>query len=168
MIGPSGDWFLVYDWTTGLTGYVHGDYVSYYERNPEPKWEGVCNADDSNLRSGPSTNFAKYTPLNAGDKVYVYYQSKNWYYVMDCRNGRGGFVYASYITPGNAAPEVLRGDANGSDSVTTSDASLVLRFAIGSASLRDQALLAADYTHDGTVSAEDAAAILRHLVGLID
>lgn len=166
VLGTNGDWLRVYEYATGMTGYVHGDYVSYYERAPEVHWEGVCNADDSNLRAGPSTNFEKYRPLNTGDKVYVYYASKNWYFVMDRRLGRGGFIYKSYITLGDAAPAVVRGDANGSGSVTAADASLVLRWYLASATLFDEALLAADYTHNGTVDAEDGAAILRHLVGL--
>ncbi len=164
--GQSGDWLAVYDWASGLSGYVHGDCVSYYEREPKPHWEGVCNADDSNLRAGPSTNFAKYRPLNTGDKVWVYYASKNWYYVMDRRLGQGGFIFKNYITLGDPAPEVLWGDTNGTGSVTTADAALILRWLIGTSSLYDAALLAADCAQNGTVNAEDAAAILRYLVGL--
>lgn len=164
--GTSGEWLRVYDAASKKTGFVHGDYVSYYERNPEPQWEGVCNADDSNLRSGPSTNFSKYWPLNKGDKVYVYYQSKNWYYVMDRATGQGAFIWKSYITPGSPVPAVMRGDANGTKNVTAADASLILRFAVKLSVIKDEALLAADYTHDGTVDTADAAAILRHVVGL--
>ncbi len=166
VIEESGSWRRVYDTASGRTGYVHGDYVSYYERSPQPHWEGFCNADDSNLRSGPSTNFEKYRPLNKGDKVYVYYQSKNWYFIMDRATGQGGFIYGSYITLGADAPEVLRGDANGTGSITPADAALILQYLVKRSPLTDRNLLAADYTRNGTVDAEDAAAILRHIVGL--
>ncbi|MBQ6234440.1 MAG: SH3 domain-containing protein [Clostridia bacterium] len=166
VLSESGDWLQVYDEASGKTGYVHGDYVSYYERSPQPHWEGVCNADDSNLRQGPSTNFGKYRPLNKGDKVYVYYQSKNWYYIMDRATGQGAFIWKSYITLGAEAPTALKGDANGNGTVTASDASLILQFAVNRVRILDEALLAADYSGDGTVNAADAAAILRHVVGL--
>ncbi len=162
----SGSWLKVYDGTNGRTGWVHGDYVSYYEREPEPHWEGVCNADDSNLRKGPSTNFAKYRPLNNGDKVYVYYQSKNWYYIMDRATGQGAFIWKNYITLGADIPAYLPGDANGSEDVTAADAALILLFAVGKEPIRDSNLLAADYRRDGTVDVSDAAAILRYVVGL--
>ena len=145
---------------------MHGNYVSYYEREPKPHWEGVCNADDSNLRQGPSTNFAKYRPLNQGDKVYVYYQSKNWYFIMDRATGQGAFIWKSYITLGADAPEVLPGDPNGTGDLTPADAALILRYLVKLSALSDRNLLAADYTQNGTVDASDAATILRHIVGL--
>lgn len=167
----SGKWDKVYDEESGRTGWVHDDYVAYYEREPRPHREGVCNADNSNLRSGPSTNFEKFQPLNQGDKVYVYYETGNarfgyWYYVMDRARGQGGFIYKSYITPGADAPEVLRGDASGDGSISPADAALVLQYLVKRASLTDGRLLAADYTQNGTVDASDAAAILRHIIGL--
>lgn len=167
----SGKWDKVYDETSGRTGWVSDNYVAYYEREPQPHWEGVCNADDSNLRSGPSTNFTEYSPLNKGDRVYVYYETGSgyggdWYYIMDRATGRGAFIWKSYITLGADAPEYLRGDANDTGDVTPADAALILRFLAKRSPLTDKNLLAADYTQNGTVDAADAAAILRHLVGL--
>ncbi|MBR0507653.1 MAG: SH3 domain-containing protein [Clostridia bacterium] len=162
----TGDWAYVIDDRSGKTGYVHSDGVSYYERKPVPRWEGVCNADDTNLRSGPSTNFSKYWPLNKGDKVYVYYQSGNWYFVMDRATGQGAFIYKTYVTKGGSVPSFTRGDADRSGSVGVTDASLVLRYLVKLSPLADEALLAADYTRDGTVNASDASAILRRAAGL--
>lgn len=164
--GKSGSWLKVLDEESGKTGYVHGDYVSYYERSPKPRWEGVCNADRSNLRRGPSTDFDKCGALNKGDKVYVYYRSGNWYFIMDRATGQGAFIYKNYITLGADAPAVLRGDANGSGDVTAVDASLILRFLVKLDPITDRNLLAADYYGDGTVDASDAAGILRRVVGL--
>ena len=167
----SGKWDLVYDEESGSTGWVSDSYVAYYEREPQPHREGVCNADDSNLRAGPSTNFAKYSPLNKGDRVYVYYETGsnsggNWYYIMDRRTGQGAFIWKSYITLGADAPEYLLGDANGDGEVDVTDASLILRFTVKLSPIENERLLAADVQTDGTVNAADAAAILRHIVGL--
>lgn len=166
----SGKWEKVCD-ESGTVGWVSDNYVAYYEREPRPHREGVCNADDSNLRSGPSTNFAKYYPLNKGDKVWVYYETGSgyggdWYYIMDRATGQGAFIWKNYITLGADVPEYLRGDANGSGTLTPADAALILRYLTKLSPLADLNLLAADYTCDGTVDAADAAAILRHVVGL--
>ncbi len=167
----SGKWEKVFDEASGKTGWVSDHYVAYYEREPHPYREGVCNADDSNLRSGPSTNFTKYSPLNKGDKVYVYYETGSgyggdWYYIMDRATGQGAFIWKNYITLGADAPEYLPGDANGTGDITASDAALILRFIVKLSPIRDKNLLAADYTHNGTVDAADAAAIMRRIVGL--
>jgi N-acetylmuramoyl-L-alanine amidase len=164
--GKSESWLKALDEESGKTGYVYGDYVGYFERAPKPRWEGVCNADRSNLRRGPSTDFDKCGVLNKGDKVYVYYQSGNWYFIMDRATGQGAFIYKNYITLGADAPAVLRGDANGTGDVTAADASLILRFLVKRDPITDRNLLAADYYGDGTVDASDAAGILRHVVGL--
>lgn len=167
----SGKWEKVYDEASGSTGWVSDNYVAYYEREPHPYREGVCNADDSNLRSGPSTNFAKYYPLNNGDKVWVCYETGSgyggdWYYIIDRATGQGAFIWKNYITLGEDVSEFVRGDANGSGDVTPADAALILRYLVKLSPLADLNLLAADYTCDGTVDASDAAAILRHVVGL--
>lgn len=164
--GESDNWLKVLDQTSGKTGYVHSDYVSYYDPEPKPCWEGVCNADDSNLRAGPSTNFEKYWAINKGDKVYVYYQSKNWYYIMDRNTGQGAFIWKGYIVLGEDAPTVIVGDANGTGEITVSDAALILRYIVQLSEIRDEALLASDWTGDGTIDAVDAVGILRCVVGL--
>ena len=164
--GESGSWLTVLDRKSGRTGYVNDDAVSYYDREPKPRWEGVCNADNSNLRSGPSTNFEKYWPINKGDKVYVYYRSKNWYYIMDRNTGQGAYIWKGYIVLGDETPTVLKGDANGTGEISVSDAALILRYIVKLSEIRDEALLRADYSGDGTVNASDAAMILRYVVGL--
>ena len=166
----SGEWEKVCD-ESGSIGWVSDHYVAYYEREPQLHREGVCNADDSNLRSGPSTNFTKYRSLNEGDKVYVCYETGSgyggdWYYIVDRATGQGAFIWKNYITLGAEVPAVLRGDANGSGTLTTADAALILRYLVKLSPPADLNLLAADYTCDGTVDALDAAAILRHIVGL--
>ena len=131
----------------------------------------MCNADDSNLRAGPSTGFTKYWSLNKGDKVYVYYETGSgyggdWYYIMDRKTGQGAFIWKDYITLGADVPDVLIGDANGDGAVDVTDASLILRYTVKLSWIENERLLAADVQTDGTVNAADAAAILRHLVGL--
>ncbi len=159
-------WLYVYDEHTCALGYVSAAYASYYEREPTAKWEGVCNADDSNLRSGPSTNFTKYYAIDSGNPLYVYYRSGNWYFVMDRNTGRGAFIWKDYVTLGAEAPKVLIGDANVDGTVDATDASLILRYLVGLSPMRDAQLLAADGTRNGAVEAADASLLLRRLVGL--
>ena len=162
----NGNWLRVSDPASGKTGFVYGTYVSRYERNPKPQREGVCNASGAVLREGPSAFFDPCRTLSRGGKVFVYYTSGSWYFVMDRATGRGGFVDRSFITLGDKTADVLRGDANGSGEVTERDAELVLRYVISVAPLDGAEMLAADYTGDGTIDAADAAAILRHTMGL--
>ena len=164
--GATGEWLFVRDEASRQKGYVSAQYVNYYELTPRAQWEGVCNADDSNLRSGPSTNFSKYYAISKGAALYVYYRSGDWYFVMDRATGQGAFLYRKYVTLGADAPKPMDGDANDSASVTAADAALILRFLVKLSVLKDEGLLAADVTHDGTVNAEDAALILRRTAGL--
>lgn len=73
---------------------------------------------------------------------------------------------AAFSTSAFAADRVL-GDADGNGYVNASDASLILRYAVGSASLDSQSLAVSDVDGNGAVNASDAALILRRAVGLI-
>ena len=164
--GTKGDWLYVCD-AAGTFGWVHGGYVTDYRATPTVQWEGVCNSDDSNLRTGPSTNFPKLYAIDAGNPLYVYYRTGNWYFVMDRNTGQGAFIYYTYVTLGAAAPAFISGDVDGSGEITAADAAMILRHIVNLITLRDAELLSADYTGDGTVNAADAAQILRKVVGLV-
>lgn len=59
------------------------------------------------------------------------------------------------------------GDVNLSGTVTSADATLILRWLVGLDTLSDEAVALADVNGDGFFTAADAALILRYLVGLI-
>ena len=166
MTGTCGSFLQVTDRANGKTGFLPSASASLFVRNPEPAREGTCTANGINLREGPSTNFKKIGTLDRGDKVYVYYQSGNWYRIMDRATGKSAFIYKSYIKLGSAVGAFLRGDADGSGTLTAADAARILRYLCGGSALDGETLLAADYTCDGTVDEADAEAILRHIVGM--
>ncbi|MBM3236244.1 hypothetical protein FJZ31_08090 [Candidatus Poribacteria bacterium] len=62
---------------------------------------------------------------------------------------------------------ILYGDVSGDGNITAYDASLVLRYVVGSIELSPEQQKAADVTNNGTISALDAALILQYTVGLI-
>ena len=61
---------------------------------------------------------------------------------------------------------IVPGDVNGSGTVDTSDALLILRFAMGLAELDGEQFTAADVNGSGTVDTSDALAVLRTAMGL--
>ncbi|MBR4906676.1 MAG: dockerin type I repeat-containing protein, partial [Clostridia bacterium] len=67
-----------------------------------------------------------------------------------------------------ATPAPLYGDANCSGDVTAADAALVLRALVGLNTLTEQGMRNALVSGGETLSAEDAAMILRYVVRLIE
>ena len=160
VLGKDGNWLYVYDAESDRKGYVHSSYVSRYERRSTAQWEGVCNSQNAVLREGPSTYFDRTGTLARGSKVYVYYQSGNWYFVMDRATGRGAFVYKSAITLGNKAPSVLRGDADGSGEVTELDAERVLQYVVSLSWLDGKAQLAGKLYSPRAPQTADSSSVL--------
>lgn len=66
----------------------------------------------------------------------------------------------------DAEEVLLAGDINGDGKVTTADARLLLRMAVGLDELTEQALTAGDMDNSGTITTSDARAVLRIAVGL--
>ena len=100
--------------------------------------------------SGPFKN--QGTPQNltgTGNKIYL--------------NSSGDVTFQPFLTTRSG---VLLGDVSQNGTITSFDASLILRHVVASFLTVSQ-LAAADVTGDGTVSALDASYILRYSVGLI-
>jgi len=100
--------------------------------------------------SGPYKN--QGTPQNltgTGNKIYL--------------NSSGDVTFQPFLTTRSG---VLLGDVSQNGTITSFDASLILRHVVASFLTVSQ-LAAADVTGDGTVSALDASYILRYSVGLI-
>ena len=66
----------------------------------------------------------------------------------------------------DAEEVLLAGDINSDGKVTTADARLLLRMAVGLDELTEQALTAGDMDNSGTITTSDARAVLRIAVGL--
>lgn len=65
-----------------------------------------------------------------------------------------------------ASENVLIGDCNGDGSVSSADASMILRYLVGMANSSEHMSLVADTDGNGTINANDASLILRCLIGL--
>ena len=70
------------------------------------------------------------------------------------------------VTARFTGAEVIPGDANGDGAVDSSDALLLLRYAMGLISIDPQFLEACDMNGDGSVSADDALIVLRSVMGV--
>lgn len=66
------------------------------------------------------------------------------------------------LTGSSPAPEIIRGDADGSGRVNALDAALILKYVVGASTGLN--VSAADYNGDGAVNAMDAAGILKWVV----
>jgi hypothetical protein len=63
-------------------------------------------------------------------------------------------------------PQVVRGDVNGDGKVTTADALILLRIAVGLQQPTQQQLAAGDVDRSGKIDVRDAVRVLRAAVGL--
>ena len=73
------------------------------------------------------------------------------------------------ITDGGISiQELLWGDVSQNDDVSLYDASLVLKYLVGTETLDETQLIVADVTQDATISALDATAIAQYVVEIID
>ena len=70
------------------------------------------------------------------------------------------------IGAGGETPEPVPGDVNGSGTIETADALLVLRYMLGVETLTEEQLAAADFDGSGTVEQADALLILRAALGI--
>lgn len=83
------------------------------------------------------------------------------YYIKD------GYVYVVSVTAEDV-PDSKKGDIDGDGAITSSDARLTLRAAVGLETLTEEIRKLIDVDKNGTVTASDARLILRAAVGLED
>ena len=109
-----------------------------------------------------TTNWATNTYTAPSDGTYNF----EWRYTKDTSVSSGsdcGYVdnvyYVSSITPGD-------GDVNLDGFVTSEDALLALRYAMGMQDLSAEQIAQGDVNGDGQVTAEDALIILRRGMGI--
>ncbi|MBP5184457.1 MAG: SH3 domain-containing protein [Lachnospiraceae bacterium] len=120
ILSVSNDWYYVRTTFRGteIKGYMYSGYItrgSVATQAPTQaptqgvssgSYNGYCNADGVNIRSGPSTSYSRIT-VN-GTQAYILKnvpveiisQSGEWYYLRTTFNGTEiyGYMYGSYIT----------------------------------------------------------------------
>ena len=112
-----GDWYKVVSGT--YTGYVSAEYVAY---TPSPEEEipdvgtpsetaAEVNANDVNLRSGPSTDYNILGTLDAGEAVTMLTNDDGWCQVA--WNGQVGFISSEFVSVNGIAQNYTQGRVTG-------------------------------------------------------
>ena len=106
-LGQSGNWYLVS--FNGQTGYSYGKYFAAAQpvvTNPQPVTgtSYVIAQTNVNVRTGPSTKYAKLGAIALGQSAALLGSSGNWYMIQ--WGAQTGYVYKKYFTL-SAVPSTL-------------------------------------------------------------
>ena len=114
-ISTSGSWLKVK--YNGVTGYVHGDYVSKgtTDNSTTGTTKYVSASVGLNVRSGAGTSYSKLGKLEYKEKVTVLSTSNGWSKIN--YNGKTGYVDSSYLQ--NTVPGSTNGNTNNETTGTT-------------------------------------------------
>ena len=99
--GLSGEWYAVRVDATGMTGYIHSDYVAM--TSDAALARGYVNAAAVNIRTGPSTGYSSLGRLDRNTKVTINALEQGWYRVRVDATGQTGYIIRNYVTVSTAA-----------------------------------------------------------------
>ncbi|MBQ9664075.1 MAG: SH3 domain-containing protein [Oscillospiraceae bacterium] len=128
--GVSGDWTAVTVPGTGISGYIHSDYISLEDQSSSAvtgtaatagaydpasfqMTDGFITGSSVRLREAPSMSAGILDELNFGTAVRMTGVSGDWVKVI--YNGQEGFVSASFVTEGVFEPAASLSTAVGAD-----------------------------------------------------
>ena len=114
-ISTSGSWLKVK--YNGVTGYVHGDYVTKgtTDNSTTGTTKYVSASVGLNVRSGAGTSYSKLGKLEYKEKVTVLSTSNGWSKIN--YNGKTGYVDSSYLQ--STVPGSTNGNTNNETTGTT-------------------------------------------------
>ena len=115
--------------------------------------------------TGEGTEWLSVTYTAATTRTYTF----EWRYTKDSSvNSYDDCVYVDNVEySGASAPVYPLGDVNGSGTVDSVDALLVLRASLGLITLNEDQISRADVNGDGQITSEDALIILRMGLGIV-
>ena len=121
VLSTSGNW--VNAKYNGKTGYIYKDYVSNSTSNSETTQttKYVNTTAGLNVRTGPSTSYAKIATLSYGQSVNVLSTSNGWSKIN--YNGSTGYVSSQYLQ--STKPSSSSSSNSGSTSVSSSASSVI-------------------------------------------
>ena len=91
--GKSGSWYQVsYNLTTG---YMHESHLSTYSRKNVELGYGSVNANQVNVRSGPSTSSSSLAKASQGEQAYIIGFNNQWYKVI--YDSHVGYIRSDYL-----------------------------------------------------------------------
>ena len=128
--GTSGDWTAVTIAATGVSGFIHSDYiesVSADDKNADLTdsstlsahpasfkiTDGYITGSSVRLRDAPSMSARVLDELNFGTAVRMVGISDNWFRVIV--NGKEGYVSASFVAEGSFEPAAQLSEATGTE-----------------------------------------------------
>ena len=121
--GLSGEWYAVRVDATGMTGYIHSDYVAM--TSDAALARGYVNAAAVNIRTGPSTGYSSLGKLDRNTQVTINALEQGWYRVRVDATGQTGYIIRNYVTvstaaatPPAATPSVTQTPAGASPTAT--------------------------------------------------
>ena len=124
-ISTSGSWLKVK--YNGVTGYVHGDYVSKgtTDNSTTGTTKYVSASVGLNVRSGAGTSYYKLWKLEYKEKVTVLSTSNGWSKIN--YNGKTGYVDSSYLQ--STVPGSNGNNANNNNNTVSTKANEVIAYA---------------------------------------
>ncbi len=124
-ISTSGSWLKVK--YNGVTGYVHGDYVTKgtTDNSTTGTTKYVSASVGLNVRSGAGTSYSKLGKLEYKEKVTVLSTSNGWSKIN--YNGKTGYVDSSYLQ--NTVPGSNGNNANNNNNTVSTKANEVIAYA---------------------------------------
>lgn len=124
-ISTSGSWLKVK--YNGVTGYVHGDYVTKgtTDNSTTGTTKYVSASVGLNVRSGAGTSYSKLGKLEYKEKVTVLSTSNGWSKIK--YNGKTGYVDSSYLQ--STVPGSNGNNANNNNNTVSTKANEVIAYA---------------------------------------
>ena len=126
-ISESGSWAKVK--YNGVTGYVHGDYLTKSTSTGISTSQGttlyVKSTSGLNVRSGDGTTYSKLGTLEYKEKVTVLSTSNGWSKIN--YNGKTGYVDSSYLQ--STVPGSNGNNANNNNNTVSTKANEVIAYA---------------------------------------
>lgn len=124
-ISTSGSWLKVK--YNGVTGYVHGDYVTKgtADNSTTGTTKYVSASVGLNVRSGAGTSYSKLGKLEYKEKVTVLSTSNGWSKIN--YNGKIGYVDSSYLQ--STVPGSNGNNANNNNNTVSTKANEVIAYA---------------------------------------
>ena len=110
--GKDGSFYFVKMDKDGKVGFLSKSFVKIGETSsaatnaavPSDAVGGSVTAGKVALRDAASKSGTAITELHAGDQVFIYYRSGDFYYLEAAASGKKGFAYASYISASGTVP----------------------------------------------------------------
>ena len=124
-ISTSGSWLKVK--YNGVTGYVHGDYVTKgtTDNSTTGTTKYVSASVGLNVRSGAGTSYSKLGKLEYKEKVTVLSTSNGWSKIN--YNGKTGYVDSTYLQ--STVPGSNGNNANNNNNTVSTKANEVIAYA---------------------------------------